>query len=128
MCLCTLLGSGIPSNSITKKLVNSICDDINRAVTRGKIETGTHTILVLSLKSMTESRLVIEIFNYLGHCLGYNTIEAQISDKREALHNGLTPIPDLGTLLAWNNYNEFLESLSGGGMITDTVGSATSLR
>ena len=111
MCLCTLLGSGIPSNSITERLVNSICDDIDRAVTRGRIEIETHLTLVLPLKSMTESRLVIEIINYLGHCLGYNTIEAQISDKREALHDVRTPTPHLGTLLAWNNYNEFLESL-----------------
>ena len=80
---------------------------------------------------MTESRVVIEIINRLRlrYCLGYNTIEAfetdlvtQISDKREALHDGLTPTPDLGILLAWDNYNEFSVYLSGGGMINYTEG------
>ena len=55
---------------------------------------------------------MIEIINHLGHCLGYNTIEAsetdlatKISEKGEALSNGLTPSPALGTALAWDNYS-----------------------
>ena len=55
--------------------VNSIAQDLIYAASREKIKTSKHVTLGLTLKSITNSREVIDIINKYGHCCSYNTIE-----------------------------------------------------
>ena len=82
---------------------------------RGRIKPGKHLCLALGLKSITGSRKVLEVLNQFGHCISYNITESIETDLA-------TVIPGLCTGLAWDNYDENSETLSGRGTIHDTVG------
>ena len=78
---------------------------------------------------MTGSRKVIEVLNRHGHCIGYHTAEiietdlaTQIVNRQNATPDGLLQHSGLCTSLAWDNYDERTETLSGAGTLHDTVG------
>jgi hypothetical protein len=78
----------------------------------------------LALKSVTGSRKVVENLNRFGHCISYHTAEAletelanNISDRNYATHDGITNLVGLCISLAWDNYDELTETLSGGGTL-----------
>ncbi|KAH3775243.1 hypothetical protein DPMN_176643 [Dreissena polymorpha] len=45
-----------------------------------------------------------------------------VSEKSHATPDGILKIPGLSTALAWDNYDEMNETLSGSGTLHDTVG------
>ena len=112
----------------SKRIVRSLCDTIF-TTSRGRIKPGKHMSLGLGLKSITGSRRVLEILNRFGHCVNYHTVESfetqiasDISEGYEATPDGLIKYPGLITSLAWDNYDENTETLSGSGTLHDTVG------
>ena len=81
------------------------------------------------MKSLTGSRRVVEILNRFGHCSGYHVAESlktqfatEIAARNRATPDGMSREPDLCTSLAWDNYDEMTETLSGKGTLHDTVG------
>ena len=85
--------------------------------------------LGVAIKSLTGSRRVIDILNRLGHSVCYQLVveyETElanaIQDKGQLLPDGLIPASDLCTAVAYDNYDEICETLSGAGTLHDTVG------
>jgi hypothetical protein len=83
----------------------------------------------LGIKSMTGSRKLLEIMNRFGHAISYHTVEAletelatNISDRHCATPDGILQVAGICTGLAWDNYDEMNETLSGSGTLHDTVG------
>ena len=112
-----------------KRLEQSVSQDVIYATTRGRTKPGKHLTLGLGLKSMTGSRKVIEVLNRHGHCIGYHTAEiietdlaTQIVNRQNVTPDGLLQHSGLCTFLAWDNYDERTETLSGLGTLHDTVG------
>ena len=109
----------------------SISEDVVFTVTGGLKKPQNHLMLGIALKSLTGSRKVAEIMNRLGHCIGCNTKE---EIEREALlkstkKNLLTPSsmkldPQYGTGVVWDNFDCFIETVSGNDTLHDTVGIA----
>ena len=93
------------------------------------MKPSKHVLIGLGLKSLTGSRKIIEILNRFGHCLSYHTIESietdlamTVSDRNISTPDGLVCEPGLSTAVAWDNYDENSETLSGSGTLHDTVG------
>jgi len=85
----------------------------------------------VAVKSLTGSRKVIEMLNKLGHCASYHTVEEieteltfEATKDKKFTPNGTTLSPNLGTGLAWDNYDRFVETGSGEDTLHDTVGIA----
>ena len=71
---------------------------------------------------------MIDILNF-GHSISYHTIEAIETDlatniiaRNCATPEGIDQSPGLSTGVAWDNYDENTETLSGGNTLHDTVG------
>ena len=120
----------------TKKLrrTRSISDDIVFAVTSGRKKPAKHLQIGLAMKSLTGSRTVVNILNRLGHCASYNTIEELETELTFATDKESTKLPEgmsqeasLATGLAFDNYDRYIETLSGKGTLHDTVGIAYQL-
>ena len=91
--------TGDVKNEKITRLISSICDDTVYATSRGRIK---HLTMGLGMKSITGARKVIDILNRMGH--------------------GIVQQPGLVTSLAWDNYDEHIETLSGCDTVQDTVG------
>ena len=83
----------------------------------------------LGMKSLTGSRKVVEILNHMGHSIGYHMAESMeteiassIVTEGKLLPDLLLPLLGLSTGLAWDNYDELTETLSGRDTLHDTVG------
>ena len=93
------------------------------------IKPGKHLLIGPGMKSITGSRKVIDILNRLGHSISYHLTEefetrlaSEISDKNYSTPDGLSMNPGLATALAWDNFDENIETMSGDGTVHDTVG------
>ena len=94
-----------------------------------RIKPSKHMSVGLGIKSLTGSRKVIDILNHFGHSISYHTIEAIETDlatniiaRNCATPEGIDQSPGLSTGVAWDNYDENTETLSGGNTLHDTVG------
>ena len=83
----------------------------------------------LGLKSLTGQRKVVELLNHLGHSIGYHQTEELETKLAEDIRDRNTKIPDglnaqqgLSTALAWDNFDELIETLSGKNTLHDTMG------
>ena len=108
-------------------ILSSAEDDLYK-VTNGKIKPAKQ-ILGMGIKSLTGSRKVQEIINHFGHCVGYHCteeIETELAENilqgDRFLPDGLNAIPEVSTGLAWDNFDENKDSLSGLGTLHDTQG------
>ena len=122
-------GSTAPANEKMERLIRSVADDAIYAASHGHIKPNKHTTLALGTKSLTGSRKMIETLNRFGHCVSYHTTEEMetelaenIIQKDQETPDGLQQKEGLCTGLAWDNYDEMNETLSGHGTLHDTVG------
>lgn len=109
------------------RLINSVCNDVVFAVSRGKIKPGKQLSLSLGIKSQTGSRRVVEVLNRFG--VSYNIVEendtqlaSDITFRDQFKPDGLLTESELLTSLAWDNFDENIETMSGAGTLHDTVG------
>jgi hypothetical protein len=119
----------VSDNEKVSRLVSSVCADVMFATSRGRIKPGKHLTMGLGMKSITGTRKVLEILNRFGHSISYHVTEeietslaTEIADKQVAIPDGLLQKAGLATALAWDNYDENTETLSGMGTVHDTVG------
>ena len=115
--------------------IDSIGQDLIFAATAGRKKPKKHLQLGLAMKSLTGSRRVIESLNRMGHCVNYHDVaELETEMTFEASNNstytpvGMDLIRCVGTGLAWDNYDRFVETSSGKDTIHDTVGIAYQLK
>ena len=111
------------------RYVEASASDLIFKVTRGQVKPAKHLLLGLGLKSMMGSKKLLEILNNFGHCVSYHIVETLETDlattvnhEGEACPDGILKLPNLVTGLAWDNYDENNETLSGAGTVHDTVG------
>ena len=129
--LCIFCGAENPEklSPHLERRIDSLLDDMVFIATHGKIKPGKHITMGLSVKSMTGCVKLITILNRLGCSISStlvdqleNDIATQILERAHHTPDGLLRFPGLCTGLAWDNYNEILEALSGLGALNDTVG------
>ena len=83
------------------------------------------------MKSLTGSWKVIEILNRLGHCVSYYLVEeietelTYAANEKDTLNpSGMNMGANACTSLAFDNYDRFVETLTGKDTLHDTVGIA----
>ncbi|KAJ8685330.1 hypothetical protein QAD02_021123 [Eretmocerus hayati] len=108
---------------------NYCAQDIIYAVHRGKVLPSKHIKLGLTLKSLTSSRRAIDVLNGYGHIPSYTVLvgletEATFScsGKSNICPDDIVLRPDLGTGVAYNNFDRNIETQSGNDTMHDTVG------
>lgn len=109
--------------------IESLAQDAINSVTNGRIKTSKHMELGMVIKSLTGSRKAINILNRLGHSVSYSVVEELETELTYSSFEGpfITPYgiqqkPDLSTALAFDNYDRFVDTLSGKDTLHDTVG------
>ncbi|GFT40150.1 hypothetical protein TNCV_782741 [Trichonephila clavipes] len=83
----------------------------------------------MTVKRLTSSRKMINILNRLGHCCNYNTLEeleteATISsvNRSQICPPDIIQSPSLSTCVAINNFDRYVDTLTGTDTLDDTVG------
>ena len=116
-------------NEKNERLVKSSCDDAVFITTRGRTKPSKHLCMGLGLKNITGSWKIVELLNHYGHSVGYHIVESletdlatYIADKRSITPDGIVKLPGLSMGIAWDNYDENTETLSGAGTLHETVG------
>lgn len=119
------------NTDIKARRAKSIASDLVFAATSGKKKPSKHLQLGITVKTLTGSRKLIEVLNRLGHCTSYHTVEETETELTFHAHTSenMTPYgmklrPELGTGIAYDNQDRFVETLSGKNTLHDTVGIA----
>jgi hypothetical protein len=112
-----------------ERLAKSLSEDLIYAVTNGNMKTSKHINLGLAMKSLTNSRKIINILNKHGHCCSYTTLEELETEATFAATSrlnicpeGIIPTNNLCTGLAYNNFDRFVDTATGKDTLHDTVG------
>ena len=109
--------------------IKSLCSDIIYIITKGRIKPAKHLTLGLAMKSLTSSRKVLTILNRYGHSINYTLaeeLETELTytsvDENRLIPSGISLTGNLSTHVAYDNYDRFVETLSGKDTLHDTVG------
>lgn len=128
-------GPSWPSKSETKRKlikqnkISAICDTIIFNTSDGETKPSSCLSLALAIKSLTSSRRVLNILNRLGYCLSYTVtaaIETELAYFCSTEHT-ILPFelsPTTYTHCAFDNYDLYVETLTGESTLHDTVGIA----
>ena len=118
-------------SDIKRRCIESIEQDIVYAASGGNVKPSKHLITGIAFKSMTGSRKIVDILNRLGHSVSYNTAEELETELTfSSLENnrttpaGMSLSPTLCTGVAFDNFDRYVETLSGKDTLHDTVGIA----
>ena len=97
------------------------------AIRKGLVKPKKHIALGMAVKGMTGSKNLVSILNRFGHCLNYNCLEeletaigSAIQDREVACPEGT--VQDLPFGVAFDNFDELTETLSGSDTLHDTMG------
>ncbi|GFX20245.1 hypothetical protein TNCV_1438041 [Trichonephila clavipes] len=111
------------------RLSNSLASDAIYCVSNGTVKSSKHITLGMTVKSLTNSRKMINILNRLGHCCNYNTLEeleteATISsvNRSQICPSDIIQSPSLSTGVAFDNFDRYVDTLTGKDTLHDTVG------
>ena len=115
-------------SDVKQRRIKSISDDVIYATTGDKKKPSKHLMLGMTIKSLTGSKIVLQILNHYGYCSSYNTIQEtetelnfEANKRQEILPYGMElGINDTG--IAWDNYDCFVETKDGKDTLHDTVG------
>ena len=115
-------------DNIDRKVMAMSSDAVFNA-SRGSVRPWKQTVLGLGIGTLTGSKLILRILNRLGYSLSYDEIKALETEfafsTEESDHDapdGIELKPDLGTGLAWDNYDVNMETLDGKDTLHATVG------
>ncbi|GFW88135.1 hypothetical protein TNCV_218071 [Trichonephila clavipes] len=111
------------------RLSNSLASDAIYCVSNGTVKPSKHITLGMAMKSLTSSRKMINILNRLGHCCNYNALEeleteATISsvNRSQICPPDIIQSPSLSTGVAFDNFDRYVDTLTGKDTLHDTVG------
>ena len=87
--------------------------------------------LGMTIKSLTCSRKVVDLLNRLGHCVSYSTIEEleteltfEATKEKRLTPNGMSLNPANNIGVAFDNFDIYVETVSGKDTLHYTVGIA----
>lgn len=99
------------------------------ATMNGNIKTSKHVCLGLTIKSLTNSKKIVDLLNRFGHCISYTALLELETEATLSLTNRAEVCPAeikkksyLSTGVAFDNYDRFVETLTGKDTLHDTVG------
>lgn len=111
------------------RTAKSFSEDLIYAATNGNIKTSKHITLGMAIKSLTNSKKIVNILHKYGHCCSYSTLEgleteATFSATRRSVlcPEDIIPENNLCTGLAFNNFDRFVDTCTGKDTLHDTVG------
>ena len=120
--------SGEENRTNIEGKVTAMSSDAVFNASRGLVRPWKHTVLGLGLGTLTGSKLILRILNRLGNCLGYNEVKAletefafSAEENERDAPDGIQLKPNLGTGLAWDNYDVNMETLDGKDTLHATV-------
>lgn len=109
--------------------IKAICEDIIYSAHKGRVKPAKHMKLGLTVKTLTNSKKVMQLLNRLGHSIGYSTAEELETEMTYTAYETNKMIPrgintDImsSTHVAFDNYDCFVETLDGKDTLHDTVG------
>ena len=119
-----IFGPDIKRNNTTSKTcrIESICQYIIYAAITERKERGKYLQPGMVMKNLTGSRKVIEILYHLGHYVSYNLVEEIETELRYAASKKDILTPSGMNMDANDNYDHFVETLTGKDIHHDTVG------
>lgn len=107
----------------------SLGQDMIYAASSHKIKTSKHITLGLAVKSLCNSKKIINILSKYGHCCSYTTLEEleteltfSTANRANVCPEDILRRPDLNTAVAFDNFDRFVETLNGNDTLHDTVG------
>lgn len=113
----------------TVRLAKSFSEDIIYAVSNGRIKLSKQICLGLTLKSLTNSKKIVNIVNRYGHCCSYSALEGLETEatftsceSSDICPDGIVRLPGLLTGVAYDNYDRFVDTSTGKDTLHDTVG------
>ena len=116
-------------SNFKKIRIKSMSEDAVFAATAGLKKPQKHLMLGIALQSLTGSKKFIEIMNRLEHCASYHTTEEIETEAtfESAKRKLVTPLemklnPRCGTDVGWDNFDRFVETITGKETLHDTVG------
>lgn len=126
--LCGLRKPNANNDSVDRKAM-AMSSDAAYNVSRGAVRPWKQTVLGLGIGTLTGSKLILRILNRMGYSLSYDEVKALETEfaytTDETDHyapDGIKLKPDLGTGLAWDNYDVNMETLDGKDTLHATVG------
>ena len=84
----------------------------------------------MAIKSLTCSKKVVDLLNRLGHCVSYSTFEElteltfDATKEKRLTPNGMSLNPANNIGVAFDNFDIYVETVSGKDTLRDTVGTA----
>ncbi|CAH1110603.1 unnamed protein product [Psylliodes chrysocephalus] len=109
--------------------VQSLCEDVVYCVYNEKYKTSKHIKLGMTLKSLTSSRKIVDIIHRYGHSIIYSGVEELETEttyfslnKSMLCPKAIKKKPNLSTVVAFDNFDRFVETSSGKDTMHDTVG------
>lgn len=114
---------------IKRNKISTISNSIIFTASNGLIKPSTCLTLALSTKSITGSRRMINILNRMGYCVSYNVAEEIETELAYSCSNEsrILPFdlsPEIVTHMAFDNYDQYVETTTGKDTLHDTVGIA----
>lgn len=115
----------------SKKMVKviAICNIIIQCAFGGKKPTPIATLLGSAIKTLTNSRIMIDLLHQLGFSISYASVEEmetemayKASSATAYLPQGLKPYNNLYTHAAFDNFDRFVETCDGKNTLHDTMG------
>lgn len=113
----------------TVRLAKSYAEDLIYGVTNGRIKCSKHICLGMTVKSLTNSKKIVNVINRYGHCCSYSVLEGleteatfSSCETSDICPDGIVREPGLHTGVAYDNYDRFVDTTSGKDTLHDTVG------
>ena len=113
---------------IQRKVLSMSSDAVFNA-SKSTVRPWKQTALGLGIGTLTGSKLILGMLNRLGCCLSYGDVKAletefafTANEDNRDTPSGLGLDPNLGTGLAWDNYDVNMETLDGKDTLHATVG------
>ena len=110
-----------------KRRIDSTSQDALFVVQRGRAKPAKHVTLGMAIRSITGSKKLVQVLNRFGHCLNYSCLEEletataeAIQERKEACPENTLPGLPMG--LAFDNFDEMTQTLSGSNTLHDTMG------
>ncbi|XP_018358131.1 PREDICTED: uncharacterized protein LOC108757918 isoform X2 [Trachymyrmex cornetzi] len=107
----------------------SLGQDLIYATSSHKIKTSKHITLGLAVKSLCNSKKIINLLSKYGHCCSYTILEELETELTFSTANSsyvcpedILRRPDLNTAVAFDNFDRFVETLNGKDTLHDTMG------
>uniref|UniRef100_UPI00358F9BFB uncharacterized protein isoform X2 n=1 Tax=Myxine glutinosa TaxID=7769 RepID=UPI00358F9BFB len=110
-----------------KRCIDSTSQDALFVVQRGRAKPAKHVTLGMAIRSVTGSKKLVQVLNRFGHCLNYSCLEELETATAEAIQERKdacpeNTLPGLPTGLAFDNFDEMTQTLSGSNTLHDTMG------